>query len=71
VGAFSYERGTPVQVAALRAAGEPTVPTNIEQELATNPFLRHASPEIIKVPTPAERESSLLTTYWSESTTSS
>jgi hydroxyacylglutathione hydrolase len=28
------------RVAALRAAGEPTLPTTIAQELATNPFLR-------------------------------
>ena len=32
-------------VDAKRAAGEPTVPTTIALELATNPFLRAASPE--------------------------
>ena len=33
------------QVDSARAAGEPTVPTTIGQELATNPFLRAASVE--------------------------
>lgn len=33
------------QVDAKRAAGEPTVPTTIALELATNPFLRASSPE--------------------------
>jgi hydroxyacylglutathione hydrolase len=32
------------EVAALRAAGRPTVPTTLRAELATNPFLRAASP---------------------------
>jgi hydroxyacylglutathione hydrolase len=32
-----------VEVDARRAAGEPTVPTSIGEELATNPFLRAAS----------------------------
>ena len=31
------------KVEALRAAGEPTVPTTIGAELATNPFLRAGS----------------------------
>lgn len=31
---------------ALRAAGKPTLPTRVDQELATNVFLRAASPEI-------------------------
>lgn len=35
-----------VEVAALRAAGEPTVPSTIGLEKATNPFLRPASPEL-------------------------
>lgn len=33
-------------VDALRAAGKPTLPTTIGLEIATNPFLRPASPEI-------------------------
>ncbi|EMD83545.1 hydroxyacylglutathione hydrolase [Pacificimonas flava] len=33
------------RVLALREAGEPTVPTTIEQELATNPFMRADSAE--------------------------
>jgi hydroxyacylglutathione hydrolase len=34
------------EVADLRAAGEPTVPTTIAIEKATNPFLRWTSPEL-------------------------
>lgn len=34
------------EVDALRAAGKPTLPTTMAQELATNVFLRVASPEI-------------------------
>jgi hydroxyacylglutathione hydrolase len=34
------------EVEAMRAVGEPTVPTSIALELATNPFLRASSPEI-------------------------
>ncbi|MEO8444773.1 MAG: hydroxyacylglutathione hydrolase [Gammaproteobacteria bacterium] len=34
------------EVAALRAAGRPTVPSTIGVEKATNPFLRPASPEL-------------------------
>lgn len=34
------------EVAALRAAGRPTVPSTIGLEKATNPFLRPASPEL-------------------------
>ncbi len=34
------------EVAALRAAGQPTIPSTIGLEKATNPFLRPASPEI-------------------------
>jgi hydroxyacylglutathione hydrolase len=34
------------EVAQLRAVGEPTVPTTIAIEKATNPFLRWASPEL-------------------------
>jgi hydroxyacylglutathione hydrolase len=33
-------------VDAARARGEPTVPTRVDLELATNPFLRAASPEL-------------------------
>ena len=33
--------------AAKRARGEPTVPSTIAEELATNPFLRCAEPEVI------------------------
>ncbi|MEZ5925657.1 MAG: hydroxyacylglutathione hydrolase [Hyphomicrobiaceae bacterium] len=36
------------EVETLRAAGKPTLPTTIGQELATNPFLRPASPDIRK-----------------------
>ena len=32
----------------LREKGEPTLPTTLEEELATNPFLRPSSPEIQK-----------------------
>ena len=34
------------EIAELRAAGKPTVPTRIDLELATNPFLRPESPAI-------------------------
>jgi hydroxyacylglutathione hydrolase len=34
------------RVAAARARGEPTVPTRLSEELATNPFLRAADPAI-------------------------
>jgi hydroxyacylglutathione hydrolase len=34
------------EIAALRAAGLPTLPTRLDVELATNPFLRVASPAI-------------------------
>ncbi len=34
------------EVDALRVAGKPTLPTTMALELATNPFLRVASPEI-------------------------
>lgn len=34
------------EVAACRAAGQPTVPTTIERELATNPFLRWDQPAV-------------------------
>lgn len=33
--------------AARRERGEPTVPSSIEEELATNPFLRCGAPEVI------------------------
>jgi len=36
------------EVDALRAAGIPTLPTTMEQELATNPFLRASDPGIRK-----------------------
>jgi hydroxyacylglutathione hydrolase len=36
------------QVAALRADGKPTLPTQLSEELATNPFIRADSPEIRK-----------------------
>jgi hydroxyacylglutathione hydrolase len=32
---------------ALRERGEPTVPSTLEQELATNPFLRCAQPDVV------------------------
>lgn len=35
-------------VTSLRAEGLPTVPSRLEEELATNPFLRPASPEVQK-----------------------
>lgn len=34
---------------AMRARGEPTVPTNLGEELQTNPFLRAADPDIRKL----------------------
>jgi len=34
------------KIEALRAAGQPTLPTNMEAELATNPFLRADDPGI-------------------------
>ena len=40
-----FERGE--RDAAARAAGRPTLPCTIADELATNPFLRWASPEVI------------------------
>ncbi len=36
------------EIAALRAAGKPTLPSTIALELATNPFLRCTEPEIIQ-----------------------
>jgi hydroxyacylglutathione hydrolase len=36
------------EVEALRAAGKPTLPTRLDVELETNPFLRAASPAIRK-----------------------
>lgn len=33
-------------IAAARAAGKPTVPSSLSEELATNPFLRAARPEV-------------------------
>lgn len=36
-------------VRRLRAVGQPTLPTTLGQELATNPFLRPSSPEIREV----------------------
>ncbi|ODT31962.1 MAG: hydroxyacylglutathione hydrolase [Kaistia sp. SCN 65-12] len=36
------------RIEALRAEGKPTLPTTIGEELATNPFLRWADPEIRK-----------------------
>ena len=38
-----------VEVQDKRQRGEPTVPTQMGLEKATNPFLRYASPEIRKV----------------------
>lgn len=35
------------QAVALRERGEPTVPTRLEHELAVNPFLRSAQPEVV------------------------
>lgn len=35
------------EVAALRAAGHATVPSRLDEELATNPFLRWDAPEVI------------------------
>jgi hydroxyacylglutathione hydrolase len=34
------------EITALRAAGQPTVPSRLDVELATNPFLRAANPAI-------------------------
>lgn len=36
-----------IEVTRLRAAGLPTVPSTLAEELATNPFLRSAAPEVI------------------------
>jgi hydroxyacylglutathione hydrolase len=41
-------RARAAEAAALTEAGEATLPTTISRELATNPFLRPASPEIQK-----------------------
>jgi hydroxyacylglutathione hydrolase len=35
------------EVARLRAAGKPTVPSALSEELATNPFLRWQAPEVL------------------------
>lgn len=35
------------EIAAKRARGEPTVPTTLDRELATNPFLRADEPEMM------------------------
>lgn len=35
------------QARALRSAGEPTVPSTLAEELATNPFLRTAEPGVV------------------------
>lgn len=35
------------EIAAKRARGEPTVPTTLDRELATNPFLRADEPELM------------------------
>nr|WP_066801028.1 hydroxyacylglutathione hydrolase [Sphingomonas soli] len=40
-------RARMAEVDAARARGEPTVPTTIAQELATNPFMRAGSAEIL------------------------
>lgn len=40
-------RARAARVAAARAAGEPTVPLLLDDELATNPFLRCHVPEVI------------------------
>jgi hydroxyacylglutathione hydrolase len=34
------------QIEAKRAKGEPTVPSTIEEELATNPFMRADNPAV-------------------------
>ncbi|WP_298256389.1 hydroxyacylglutathione hydrolase [uncultured Litoreibacter sp.] len=39
-------RNRMIEVEQLREQGDPTVPTTLAQELATNPFLRCANPEI-------------------------
>lgn len=50
--ALTMEPGNPAlveraaEVERLRAAGRPTIPTTVELELRTNPFLRPGSPEI-------------------------
>lgn len=40
-----------VKVAALRAAGQPSVPLTLAEELATNPFLRWQAPAVIAAAT--------------------
>jgi len=41
-------RARAAEISALRAAGEPTLPTTMAVELQTNPFLRAADPSIRK-----------------------
>jgi len=41
-------QGRAAEAAELAERGEPALPTTIEQELATNPFLRPSSPAIQK-----------------------
>jgi hydroxyacylglutathione hydrolase len=41
-------RARAAEAAALTEKGEPTLPTSIGEELATNPFLRPSSPDIQK-----------------------
>ena len=47
------------EVAALRGAGQPTIPSTIGMEKATNPFLRPASPELratLKLPAASDAD---------------
>jgi hydroxyacylglutathione hydrolase len=40
-------RGRVARVAALRAAGQPSVPSTLADEKASNPFLRCAEPAVV------------------------
>lgn len=63
--AWSVEPGNPIlkqriaEVWAIRARGGCAVPSTIELERATNPFLRPGSPEIRETVSPSERNSAL------------
>jgi hydroxyacylglutathione hydrolase len=47
------------EVARLRAAGTPTVPSTLGEELATNPFLRWDAPEVLAAARSFSRDNAL------------
>jgi hydroxyacylglutathione hydrolase len=47
------------EVARLRAANQPTVPSTLAEELATNPFLRWSAPDVIAAARSFSKDSSL------------